>query len=81
VEDVTAFVLAGGRSSRMGSDKALLSFGEQNLLQRALQTAAAAGAGKTFIVGPRDRYAAFGEVVEDRDQAEPDPVGRHATDE
>ena len=49
----------------MGSDKALLSFGEQNLLQRALQTAAAAGAGKTFIVGPRDRYAAFGEVVED----------------
>ena len=28
----------------MGSDKALLSFGEQNLLQRALQTAAAAGA-------------------------------------
>ncbi len=48
----------------MGSDKALLSYGGQNLLQRALQITAAIGK-KTFIVGPRDRYAAFGEVVED----------------
>ncbi len=64
MEDVTAFVLAGGRSSRMGSDKALLSFGGQNLLQRALHTVAAV-AGKTFIVGPRDRYAEFGNVIED----------------
>ena len=48
----------------MGSDKALLSIGNQTLLQRALHTAAAV-AGKTFIVGPRDRYAAFGEVIED----------------
>lgn len=48
----------------MGSDKALLSFGEQNLLQRALLTAAGV-AEKNFIVGPRERYAAFGEVVED----------------
>jgi phospholipid/cholesterol/gamma-HCH transport system ATP-binding protein len=48
----------------MGSDKALLSFGDQNLLQRALHTAGTV-AGKTFIVGPRERYAAFGEVVED----------------
>jgi phospholipid/cholesterol/gamma-HCH transport system ATP-binding protein len=64
VEDVTAFVLAGGRSSRMGSDKALLSFGGENLLQRALHTVAAVAA-KTLIVGPRDRYAAFGNVIED----------------
>ncbi len=64
VEDVTAFVLAGGRSSRMGSDKALLSLGEQNLLQHALQVAGAA-AEKTFIVGPRERYGSFGEVIED----------------
>ncbi len=48
----------------MGSDKALLSYGGQNLLQHALQITAAIGK-KTFIVGPRDRYAAFGEVVED----------------
>ena len=48
----------------MGSDKALLSFGGQNLLQRALKSAGTA-AGKSFIVGPRERYASFGEVVED----------------
>ena len=48
----------------MGSDKALLSFGGQNLLQRALEVAGTA-AGKSFIVGPRERYASFGEVVED----------------
>ncbi len=48
----------------MGVDKALLSFRDQTLLARALQTAAAA-ASKVVIVGPRDRYAKYGEVVED----------------
>ncbi|MFZ0793181.1 MAG: molybdenum cofactor guanylyltransferase [Candidatus Korobacteraceae bacterium] len=61
---MTAFILAGGRSSRMGSDKALLSFGGQTLLQRALQTAAAA-AETIAIVGPGKRYAPYGEVIED----------------
>jgi molybdopterin-guanine dinucleotide biosynthesis protein A len=48
----------------MGSDKALLSFGGQTLLERALQTAAAV-AERIAIVGPRERYARFGEVIED----------------
>jgi len=48
----------------MGSDKALLSFGGQTLLERALRTAAAV-AERIAIVGPRERYAAFGEVIED----------------
>ncbi len=65
MEDVTAFVLAGGHSSRMGSDKAMLSFGGQTLLQRALQTAAMV-AGRTVIVGPKERYAGFSEVIEDK---------------
>jgi ABC-type transporter Mla maintaining outer membrane lipid asymmetry ATPase subunit MlaF/molybdopterin-guanine dinucleotide biosynthesis protein A len=47
----------------MGSDKALLSFGGETLLARALKIAAVAD--KVVIAGPRERYANFGEVVED----------------
>jgi molybdenum cofactor guanylyltransferase len=61
---ITAFVLAGGRSSRMGRDKALLSLDGRNLLQRALQTAASVADG-AYIVGSRQLYAKFGETVED----------------
>src|SRR5208337_4919058 len=61
---MTTFILAGGRSSRMGFDKAFLSFRNQTLLARAMETAAAV-AGKVVIVGPRDRYALYGDVVED----------------
>jgi molybdopterin-guanine dinucleotide biosynthesis protein A len=64
VDDVTAFILAGGRSTRMGADKALLAFGEQTLLERALRTAAVV-ANTVCIVGPRERYARYGTVVED----------------
>jgi molybdenum cofactor guanylyltransferase len=64
VENVTAFVLAGGRSSRMGADKALLPFRDRTLLARALATAGAV-AGKVVIVGPRERYATYGDVVQD----------------
>ena len=48
----------------MGTDKALLSFAEQTLLERALHTAAAV-ATTVFIVGPCERYAQYGDVVED----------------
>jgi molybdenum cofactor guanylyltransferase len=64
VGSVTAFVLAGGRSSRMGVDKALLAFRDQTLLSRALQTATEAS-GRVVIIGPRERYATCGDVVED----------------
>ncbi len=62
--DVTVFVLAGGRSSRMGSDKALLGFADQTLLQHMLRTASQVTS-NIRIVGPKSRYAQFGEVVED----------------
>jgi molybdopterin-guanine dinucleotide biosynthesis protein A len=64
VDDVTAFILAGGRSTRMGTDKALLSLGGQTLLERALQTAGTV-AKTVLIAGPRERYARYGDVVED----------------
>ncbi len=64
MDGVTAFVLAGGRSSRMGSDKALLQLGGLTLLERALQTARAV-ADRAYIVGPRQRYEQFGVVIED----------------
>jgi molybdopterin-guanine dinucleotide biosynthesis protein A len=61
---ITAFVLAGGKSSRMGSDKAFLKFGDETLLSRALKLAAAA-AQRVRIVGDAKKFAAFGQVVED----------------
>ena len=61
---VTAFVLAGGKSSRMGSDKAFLRLGEETLLFRAL-TVASAVAEEVRIVGDTQKFAAFGQVVED----------------
>ena len=36
IEDCTAVVMAGGRSLRMGGDKATLLLGEQTLLQRVI---------------------------------------------
>lgn len=61
---VTAFVLAGGKSSRMGSDKAFLKLGDETLVSRALQ-AASSMAGEVRIVGDARKFAAFGEVIED----------------
>jgi molybdopterin-guanine dinucleotide biosynthesis protein A len=62
--DVSAFILAGGRSSRMGSDKAMLRFDDQTLLQHTLRMAVDA-LGNACIVGSRDTYAQFGNVIED----------------
>jgi molybdenum cofactor guanylyltransferase len=65
VEDVSAFVLAGGRSSRMGTDKALLPYGEKTLLQLALEKVKPVSAAP-IIVGSRELYGGYGEVIEDR---------------
>jgi phospholipid/cholesterol/gamma-HCH transport system ATP-binding protein len=64
MQDVTAFILAGGRSSRMGTDKALLPYGDQTLLERALQTASRV-CSKSYIVGPQESYGSFGETITD----------------
>ena len=48
----------------MGADKALLSLGAENLLQRALRIVAAV-CPEPIIVGDPNRYGAFGEVIDD----------------
>ena len=57
----SAVILAGGKSSRMGRDKAFLEISGQTLLARQIQTARAAGAMEIFISGRADAdYSAFG---------------------
>jgi molybdenum cofactor guanylyltransferase len=64
VDCVTGFVLAGGESSRMGQDKAFMLLAGRTLLAHALERAQAA-TGNAWIVGSREKFAAFGPVVED----------------
>ena len=76
-EDVTAFVLAGGKSTRMGRTKATLELGGESLLQRALKLAASAAA-ETVLVGPRAELEAYGRVVEDVYPGQGPLAGIHA---
>ena len=60
----SAVILAGGRSLRMGCDKALLEIDGQTLLARQVRLARSAGASEVFISGRADAdYSAFGRVV------------------
>src|SRR5712692_4683262 len=61
---VAAFVLAGGKSTRMGKDKAFLELGGRTLLAHALDLAGTV-ARDVRIVGEANKFAAFGSVVED----------------
>jgi molybdopterin-guanine dinucleotide biosynthesis protein A len=64
MQDVTAFILAGGQSSRMGTEKAFLELEGQLLIDRMI------GIAKTVseqlrIVGPKQKFAAFGQIALD----------------
>lgn len=48
----------------MGSDKALLSWSGETLIEKTFAVARRA-CGEVFICGSRERYAKFGEVIED----------------
>ncbi len=62
--EVTAFVLAGGKSTRMGTDKAFVDYGGRSLLARALEVARSVTS-EVRIVGSREKFAPFAPVVED----------------
>ncbi|WP_263354448.1 molybdenum cofactor guanylyltransferase [Acidicapsa acidisoli] len=62
--DAEGFILAGGHSSRMGSDKALVLFGGIPLVRVALNTFAEAGL-SARIAGSRSALGAFAEEVPD----------------
>lgn len=62
--DVSAFVLAGGKSSRMGQNKALLTFEGETLLARSVRLLKTVS-NDVCIVGSSSKFRDFGEVVED----------------
>jgi molybdenum cofactor guanylyltransferase len=62
--DVTAFVLAGGKSMRMGTDKAFVEYEGRTLLARTLDLARSVTA-EVCIVGSKEKFLPFAPVVED----------------
>src|SRR5271167_4302314 len=61
---IAAFILAGGKSTRMGVDKAFVDYGGRTLLARALDLASSVTP-DVRIVGSQKKFAAFAPVVED----------------
>ena len=64
LHDVTIWILAGGKSVRMGHDKAFVEFEGQTLLSRMLDLARSVGS-NVYIVGNAAKFAGFAAVVED----------------
>lgn len=64
VGDLTAFILAGGRSQRMGQDKAFLELGGRTLLDRAIEIAQFV-APTVRIVAPQEKFLTIARTVED----------------
>jgi molybdenum cofactor guanylyltransferase len=62
--DLTAFVLAGGKSTRMGADKAFVMLDGQTLLSRALELARSVTS-EVRIVGDPAKFVTFAPVVVD----------------
>lgn len=77
-EQWTGAVLAGGRSSRMGLDKALMPFGERTLLEHALELLRPHVA-ELLVIGDPARYGALHDRVLPDDVPGKGPLGGIAT--
>jgi molybdopterin-guanine dinucleotide biosynthesis protein A len=64
VPETAVFILAGGKSTRMGTDKAFVTLDGKTLLARALEVARLVTA-DVRIVGDAAKFGAFASVVED----------------
>jgi molybdenum cofactor guanylyltransferase len=64
VDEVTIFILAGGKSTRMGQDKAFLELKGKTLLARALEVARGVS-DRVMIVGDKSKFSEWGTVIED----------------
>jgi molybdopterin-guanine dinucleotide biosynthesis protein A len=65
MDEVSAFVLAGGQSRRMGTDKAFIELEGQSLLIRALNLVTGITP-NVQILGSEAKFGEFGKVVEDQ---------------
>lgn len=75
---ITAFVLAGGESSRMGRDKALMSLNGVPLVVGAVRLAGSVAPGAT-VIGAPERLAGLGLKIVPDDHAGAGPLGGIAT--
>lgn len=61
---LSAYVLAGGQSSRMGTDKAFLLLEGRSLLSRTLDVARSV-TDDVHIIGQKQKYSSFAPTIED----------------
>ena len=77
ISNSTAFILAGGRSTRMGSDKAFLRLGRITLLEHLISTAKEV-CQTVALIGDKTRLRPYGWVIEDEFEGQGPLAGIHA---
>jgi molybdenum cofactor guanylyltransferase len=75
IESVTGVVLAGGGSTRMGVDKALLRFDDQPLVERCLDVLRRCFASNLIIASRPERFASLGVTVFPDERPGLGPIG------
>lgn len=61
--DLSVIVLSGGRSTRMGQDKATLDLEGETLLERTVRAAQVIGPSRIIVAGPEPRGTAPGSTI------------------